>query len=52
MKLALGDNTTIPEAEDHVDSQHSNSGPFNKGGLQGKNNELAFYQSTNHSLII
>jgi hypothetical protein len=50
MNLALRDNTTIPEAEDNADSQSSVIGPFNKGRLQGKNNETAFHQSTNHIL--
>ena len=48
--LALRDNTTIPEAEDIADSQSSIIGPFNEGGLQGKNNQTAFCQSTNHIL--
>jgi hypothetical protein len=50
-KLALRDSTTIPEAEDNVDSQPSNIGPFTPGGLQVKNNEIGFCQSANHFLI-
>ena len=48
--LALRDNTMIPEPEDNADSQSSIIGPSNKGDLQGKNNDTASYQSTNHIL--
>jgi hypothetical protein len=40
----------IPEAENNADSQSSIIGPSTKGSLQGKNNDTAFYQSTNHIL--